>query len=292
MEALSLRAIRLITVPMGKLFRLQLQTQVVARLLLVCLLVIFTSSCTTVNNHVLPKKELPKVRLLLVTELARVEPPKRKPIVAVYALSFKDDTGQRRSNGEFANFSTAVTQSPITYLIRALKHAGNEKQGFFDVVERVGLDNLIKERQIIRSTRQEASEKQELKPLMFAGLLMQGSVVGYEANQASGGMGARYLGIGASKRYRKDTVTVSLRTVSVLTGRILLEVLVTKSILSVGYNQDVFKFVYDGTELIEIENGSVQNESVNLALQAAIETAVLQTIQNGLIAGYWSVKND
>ena len=68
--------------------------------------------------------------------------------------------------------------------------------------------------------------------------------------------------------------------------------LVTKSILSVGYNQDVFKFVYDGTELIEIENGSVQNESVNLALQAAIETAVLQTIQNGLIAGYWSVKND
>jgi len=83
---------------------------------------------------------------------------------------------------------------------------------------------------------------------------------------------------------------VSLRTVSVLTGRVLLEVLVTKSILSVGYSQDVFKFVAQGTELIEIENGSVQNESVNLALQAAIETAVLQTIQDGLTAGYWSVK--
>jgi len=119
---------------------------------------------------------------------------------------------------------------------------------------------------------------------------MQVSVVGYDSNETSGGMGARYLGIGASKKYRKDTITVSLRTVSVLTGRVLLEVLVTKSILSVGYSQDVFKFVAQGTELIEIENGSVQNESVNLALQAAIETAVLQTIQDGLTAGYWSVK--
>ena len=266
------------TVLTDKLFRSPLLTNQAALRLLVCLLVIFTSSCTTVSNHVVPKKELPKIRPLLVTKLARVEPPEKRPVVAVYALSFKDDTGQRRSNGEFANFSTAVTQSPVTYLIRALHHAGGQKQGFFDVVERVGVDNLMKERQIIRATRQEASEKQKIKPLLFAGLLMQGSVVGYESNQASGGMGARYLGIGASKKYRKDTVTVSLRTVSVLTGRVLLEVLVTKSILSVGYSQDVFKFVAQGTELIEIENGSVQNESVNLALQAAIETAVLQTI--------------
>ena len=253
---------------------------------------IFTSSCTTVSNHVVPQKELPKIRPLLVTELARVEPPEKRPVVAVYALSFKDDTGQRRSNGEYASFSTAVTQSPVSYLIRALHHAGKEKQGFFDVVSRVGLEHLAKERQIIRSAREDFDETQKLKPLMFAGLLMEGSVVGYESNLTSGGSGARYLGIGASKRYRKDTVTVSLRTISVLTGRILLEVLVTKSILSVGYNQDVFKFVAQGTELIEIENGSVQNESINLALQAAIETAVLQTIQDGLTAGYWSVKDE
>ena len=145
---------------------------------------IFTSSCTTVSNHVVPKKELPKIRPLLVTELARVEPPEKRPVVAVYGVAFNDDTGQRRSNGEFANFSTAVTQSPVTYLIRALHHAGGQKQGFFDVVERVGVDNLMKERQIIRATRQEASEKQKIKPLLFAGLLMQGSVVGYESNEA------------------------------------------------------------------------------------------------------------
>ena len=127
---------------------------------------------------------------------------------------------------------------------------------------------------------------------MFAGLIMQGSVVGYESNVKSGGIGARYLGIGSSQQYRQDTVVVSLRTVSVSTGRILLEVLVTKTILSVSDSQDVFKFVANGTELIEIEKGAVENESVNIALQAAIETAVLQTIKEGSSANFWSIKNE
>jgi curli production assembly/transport component CsgG len=98
------------------------------------------------------------------------------------------------------------------------------------------------------------------------------------------------LGIGSSKEYRQDTVIVSLRTVSVSTGRILLEVLVTKTILSVGVSQDVFRFVANDTELVEVENGMTENESVNLALQAAIETAVLQTIHNGIDAKLWSIK--
>jgi curli production assembly/transport component CsgG len=213
-------------------------------------------------------------------------------VVAVYAGAFGDDTGQRRSNGEYASFSTAVTQKPVVYLIRALHHAGVEKLGFFDVVDRVGLDHLAKERQIIRSARQEFQEDNKLKPLLFAGLIMEGSVVGYESNITSGGSGARYLGIGTSREYRRDIITVSLRTISVLTGKVLIETLVTKSILSVGYNQDVFKFVAQGTELIEIENGSVQNESINIALQAAIETAVLQTINEGVAKNYWEIAND
>ena len=57
---------------------------------------------------------------------------------------------------------------------------------------------------------------------------MQGGVVDYETNLRTGGVGARTLGIGASRQFREDTVTVTLRTVSVLTGEILIEVLVTK----------------------------------------------------------------
>jgi hypothetical protein len=55
-------------------------------------------------------------------------------------------------------------------------------------------------------------------------------------------------------------------------------------------SQDVFRFVANDTELVEVENGMTENESVNLALQAAIETAVLQTIHNGIDAKLWSIK--
>ena len=68
------------------------------------------------------------------------------------------------------------------------------------------------------------------------------------------------------------------------------EVLTTKSILSVGLSQDVFRFISDDTELIEIENGMVENESVNIALQNAIETAVLETIKLGIELKFWSIK--
>ena len=160
------------------------------------------------------------------------------------------------------------------------------------MVERVGLDNLTKERQLIRSTRKDFKESKDLLPLTFAGLLMEGGVIGYESNIKSGGLGARYLGIGSTKEYRQDIVTVSLRTVSVSTGKVLTEVLTTKSILSVAISQDAFRFVSNDTELVEIENGMVENESVNIALQNAIETAVLETIQLGLKKNLWSIINE
>ena len=156
----------------------------------------------------------------------------------------------------------------------------------------VWLDNLSKERQLIRSTRESFDEAQKLKPLMFAGILIEGAVVSHESNIRTGGTGGRVLGIGMSRSYRQDTVTVSLRTVSVLTGRILTEVTTTKSILSVGINEDVFRFVFNSTELVEIENGNVENESITIALQSAIEMAVLKTVEKGIIKNYWSYQDD
>ena len=64
----------------------------------------------------------------------------------------------------------------------------------------------------------------------------------------------------------------------------------TKTILSVGINEDIFRFVKDNTRLIEIENGNVENEGVTIALQAAIETAVYKTIMEGIQYDYWSLK--
>ena len=265
----------------------------VVRQLSLFLLVVLLSSCATTGNfHEVPTIKKAEVGELVVKELADFPCPIKKPTIAVYPTAFTDQTGQRRGNSNFATFSTAVTQAPHIYLIRALQHASNNNCRFFDVVERTGLDNLSKERQIIRSAREKFKDDDKLPPLLFAGLLMEGSVVGYESNVKSGGYGARYLGIGASKEYREDTVIVSLRTVSVSTGRILIEVLVSKTILSYGISQDIFRFVTNDTELVEVENGMTENESVNIALQAAIETAVLKTLEKGVKANHWSIENE
>ncbi len=259
------------------------------RLLYSFLLAILVSSCAVLNKNTdlsLTRNIQPADILdLQSVELAELPPAKRKPVIAVYRDSFQDLTGQRKSNSSFALFSTAVTQAPEALLIRALKHAANGK--FFRVVERVGLDNLTKERQLIRSTRENFEEDQKLQPLLFAGLLIQGGVINYDTNVQSGGMGARYLGIGTSKQYREDVVTISLRLVSVSTGEVLVETLVSKSIVSTSVSQDVFRFIEAGTELVEIEGGVAENEVGSIALQKAIETGVFNLIEIGIERGYW-----
>ena len=259
------------------------------RLLYSFLLAILVSSCAVLNKNTdlsLTRDIQPANILdLQSVELAELPPAKRKPVIAVYRDSFQDLTGQRKSNSSFALFSTAVTQAPEALLIRALKHAANGE--FFRVVERVGLDNLTKERQLIRSTRENFEENQKLQPLLFAGLLIQGGVINYDTNVQSGGMGARYLGIGTSKQYREDVVTISLRLVSVSTGEVLVETLVSKSIVSTSVSQEVFRFIEAGTELVEIEGGVAENELGSIALQKAIETGVFNLIEIGIERGYW-----
>ena len=139
---------------------------------LLFLWVLLLSSCSLIipplDNRIPPVRNVEPAQInTLLTKLADVEKPDRKPIVAIYPNSFKDQTGQRRSNSQYASFSTAITQAPDAYLIRALKHSG-----VFTVVERKGLDNLTKERQIIRTTRETFDEKQQVKPLLFAGLIL------------------------------------------------------------------------------------------------------------------------
>lgn len=263
------------------------------RLLLNCLLVISLSSCAVfdVVKDTRPvrfeSKGLNKYSIfdLQSKQLLYVQAPIIKPVVAVYPTAFTDQTGQRKSNSEFALFSSAITQAPYTILIRSLKHASGGN--FFRVVERIGLDNLTKERQLIRSTREQLDDSNVLSPLLFAGVLLEGAVVSYDSNLVTGGVGARYLGIGSSMQYREDSVTVSLRMVSVATGEILIEVMSQKTIYSYGQSTDVFKFIEMGTELVEVEIGSASNESTTLALMKAIEGAVLELINIGYERGYW-----
>jgi len=226
-------------------------------------------------------------RMLQVPELDG-----KKMTIAVY--TFLDKTGQRKPADNIANLSSAVTQGSEVWVIKALSEVGNET--WFEVVERVGMDNLIKERQLIRNTR-EVYEKdlpngpRALKPMVFAGLILEGGIIGYDSNVAVGGVGARYLGLGAQTEYRVDTVTVVMRIVSVSSGKVLLSIATEKTIASSRSGADIFKFLDMGTKLLESETGYSVNEPVNYAVRAAIEAGVVQLVYEGESKGLWAFKD-
>jgi curli production assembly/transport component CsgG len=226
-----------------------------------------------------------RVERVSLQKLLDLPPPKQKAVIAVY--EFKDLTGQRKPSTKMALFSTAVTQGADNYLIEALRSAGNG--GWFVVVERNGLDHLTKERQLIKSTRQtyDGEKGNTLKPILFAGIIIEGGIVSFESDIKTGGNGARYLGVGNTNQYRQDDVTVAMRAVLVQTGEVILSTTVSKTILSAAVSRDVFRFTELGTELVEIETGYTQTEATGYATRAAIETAVYSLIQEGLEKQLW-----
>ncbi len=229
----------------------------------------------------------PVIERSTTSQLLNLPWPNQKTVVAVY--SFPDLTGQRKASDNLASFSTAVTQGAESILVEALRDAG--KGNWFVVVERSGLDHLTKERQLVRSTFESYNKDKDgrtiLKPLLYAGMLIEGGIVSYDTNLRTGGTGARYLGIGMKNQYREDKVTVVLRAVLVQTGEVLLNVTATKTVLSTGGGGDVFRFIELGTELVEMESGYSENEAVGYAVRAAIEAGVYGLVMQGLEKEVW-----
>lgn len=209
-----------------------------------------------------------------------------KIIVAIY--SFADKTGQRKDSNNLAKLSSAVTQGGDAILIKALQDIGYGQ--WFRVVERVGLDNLLKERQLVRSAREEARDPAGLRPIIYAGMILEGSIVSYDSNIRTGGFGWRWLGIGPSTSYTEDVVTVSLRIVSTQTGEVLLTTNVRKTVLSYQVGISTFKFFDTGTRAFEQEAGMSSTEVGIYVLKAAVEKAVEEMIFDGEKKGLWKFK--
>lgn len=218
--------------------------------------------------------------------IKKLPPPKEKIVVGVY--KFRDQTGQYKPTENGSSFSTAIPQGITSILIKAL-----EDSDWFIPIERENVANLLNERQIIRTTKQEYaqsnnknSNNQQLPPLLFAGVLLEGGVISYDTNVLTGGLGARYFGIGASTQYRQDRISVYLRAVSTMNGKILKSVYVDKTILSTTINGSIFKYV-DTEKLLESEVGITQNEPVQIAVKQAIEKAVQALIIDGIQDKIW-----
>lgn len=253
-------------------------------------LAILLTGCGTLGNAIRDFDD-PIVTKPQLKEEQKLKPPAAGSItVAVY--SFRDMTGQRKASQVIASLSSAVTQGADAYLVKSLQEVGGGQ--WFKVLERGGLDNLIKERQLIRQMRElyQGDKAQPLPPMLFAGMILEGGIIGYDSNTMSGGSGARFLGIGASTQYQQDEVTVSLRAVSVATGEVLASVNVNKTVYSFMDKAGVLRFVEAGTRSIELETGSATNESMNKAVQLAIHAAVIEMIREGERKGHWGFKTE
>ena len=211
-----------------------------------------------------------------------------KIVVAVYG--FKDLTGQRKPSSNFASFSSAVTQGAEPFLMKALEEVGRGE--WFDVVERVSVDSLIKERTIIKQMREayEGKSAQQLPPMTFAGIIMDGGIIGYDSGTESGGAAYSWLGIGPQTQYSKDVVTVSLRAISVATGKVLASTIVTKTIYSSADSVAVLRAWKNGTQFFQAETGLTINEPGTLAVKMTIEAAVVELLKEGSRKGIWNFK--
>ena len=239
-----------------------------------------------------------------ITQALRNLPaPKEKMVVTVY--KFKDQTGQYKDESPSMTYSSAVTQGATAMLIKALTEAGNGT--WFTVLERESISNLLNERKIIQQTRQQyadsaknnaaaaknnaaAAKNTDLTPLLYSPLIYEGGVIAYQSNSITGGIGARYLGIGGSTDFQRDFVSIYLRLVSVKNGNILQSIDTAKTIFSFKVDAGAFKFVAL-KDLLEVEAGFTSNEPSQMAVLEAIEKAVYASVLEGAMSGLWQFKD-
>ncbi|WP_455921035.1 CsgG/HfaB family protein [Pseudomonas putida] len=220
-------------------------------------------------------------------DLLKMPRPKGRLMAVVYG--FRDQTGQYKPTPA-SSFSTSVTQGAASMLMDAM-----QASGWFVVLEREGLQNLLTERKIIRASQKKADAPVniagDLPALQAANLMLEGGIIAYDTNVRSGGEGARYLGIDISREYRVDQVTVNLRAVDVRSGQVLANVMTTKTIYSVSRSAGIFKFI-EFKKLLEAEVGYTTNEPAQLCVLSAIEAAVGHLVAQGIERHMWTVSGD
>ena len=234
--------------------------------------------------------------------LARPEitlPPAPARALTVGVYSCIDPSGQRRPTRLPQELSTAVPMDCTPYLIDAVRSV---PRGYVFLVERQHVDELLRERQLATlalntpadTAAAPAAGLEALPPptarrlitLRVAEILLIGQVVAYDraTRQVAGGVAVD--GYGGSGEYVTDLVTFSLRAVAVQTGEVLGQSTVSKSVTSLSIGGHISK-IYS-TSTVEIELGGAGNEPVGLALGAAVRSALIALINQGIRDGWWS----
>ena len=219
--------------------------------------------------------------------------PKPNQPIPVVVYDFQDQTGQFKANDNFVEYSSAVTKGGLAVLVKSLIDTSDGN--FFTVAERGGLNNLLKERQIIRAMRSDysmpdGSKLPDLSPMLYGGIILEGGIIFYDSNAITGGVAAGYFGISGSTQYRRDIVSVYLRAVEVQTGKVILAVNSSKTVFSYGVSGSLLRYL-SVDRLLETEGGYSVNEPGQLAVRQAIETSVYSLIMEGALRDMWSFKD-
>lgn len=263
-------------------------------ILLPALLILALSACSA--DYLYDNRYVNEAQVTDTTKAGRILATLPRPIqklpVAVY--DFQDQTGQFKYNDNFSEYSSAVTKGGISVLVKALMDTSGGN--WFMVAERGGLNDLLKERQIIRAMREEfagadGKKLPALPPLIYGGMLLEGGIIFYDSNILTGGAAAGYFGISGSTQYRRDIVGIYLRAVNISSGEVVLAVNSSKTLFSYGVNAGVTRYLsFD--KLLEAEAGFTVNEPSQLAVRQAIETAVYSMIMEGILQNRWKFRDE
>lgn len=266
-----------------------IKNQIVVGAVLLIISISFLS-CTLTFPPVSPEPPRLEAKTKMTESLKKLPEPKEKIVATVY--KFRDQTGQYKNSETGTNWSTAVTQGATSILIKAL-----EESNWFIVIEREGLSNLLNERKIIRSSRANFQsdsspnmDAQLLPPLLFAGVILEGGIISYDSNIMTGGIGLKYFGAGGSTQYREDRISIYLRAISTQSGRVLLNVNTSKTVLSQMVDVGFFRYV-EFKKLLEAETGYSFNEPTEICVREAIEKAVESLVIEGVLKNIWQLSD-
>lgn len=213
-------------------------------------------------------------------KLTHIPQPKRKIAITVYKS--RDMTGQYKFHPTATSFSTAVTQGSTPMVIKAAMDSG-----WFVVAEREGLGNLLAEQKILKQKLTLLGKDANVEEnLLLPEYIIEGGITEYNENIVTGGLGAKFFGVGPTTEISIASLMVDLRLVRVTTGMVVEAVSVSKRVMSYEVDFSVFRFV-KANRLLEAEMGITNNEPAQMAVREAIETAMMLLISKGVKKGIW-----
>jgi len=218
------------------------------------------------------------------SELSDLAQPISDPlIVGVY--SFTDQTGQRAVlSRNTSEMSSAIPQGLNAILVQELKLAG--KGGWYRVVERETISDVLNERRIVASALG-AEAEQQLPNLLLPGIILTGGAVSYDRKIHEEFRGFGISSVNGNTQVQSDQVGVVLRAVSVQTGEVIETVYASKEVLSQVNSLSGLRVF--NTSTLAFEVGNATNEPVSLAVRQAIASAIVELTRRGIKREWWSV---